>query len=554
MSIRRYLVILVLVTTTLLAAVAAVGGSHFKRNTDLVKALTNDAIPGALLAADMDANLKQIQIELISVVHAPTPDIADQAHGQLMAQRANLGESLRQLYAVSHADAETGLLKQAEESLANYVKATDETIGFARKGESTLADASLYGTAMEYQNELHQILETLRVEKRRNKDHAVQAVEDSFDRTAWVLGSVGVLTLLTLTGLVLRLHHNIVSPLRTMEDTMVSIAQSLDFTQRVPVARDDEIGQSVRAFNSLIDTLQRSLDDMISVIKNNEVATIEMHQSAALVARIAAQGSTSSKAIHQAVRSIQEHILEIDRETRQAGTITEASSQTAAERSGIIGETATRIGILATHINAASQKVFSLAAEVVHIESVAQEIRKIADQTNLLALNAAIEAARAGESGRGFAVVADEVRKLAERTAEATEHISNRIGGISHTSRESTDLMKAVITEMRESTALATTANDAIAGIQESAGKVIAAVSEINRLVDIGQHSSQEIMGQVCMIDDLLEQANCAADHAKQAADSIRSISYSMAQIVDRFRIGRHAELCASQSGSVQMF
>ena len=60
-----------------------------------------------------------------------------------------------------------------------------------------------------------------------------------------------------LVALVMRLHRNIVRPLRAMEGTMADIAASLDFTQRVTVTRNDEIGQSVRAFNSLLDTLQR---------------------------------------------------------------------------------------------------------------------------------------------------------------------------------------------------------------------------------------------------------------------------------------------------------
>ena len=311
----------------------------------------------------------------------------------------------------------------------------------------------------------------------------------------------------------------------------------IDFTQRVPVTRNDEIGQSVRAFNSLLDTLQHSLGAIVGIIRSNENATAEMHQSALVVAHIASEGSDSSKHIQQVVQSIQQHILDIDRESRQAGRITEASSQAATSRSAVIRETANRIDALAAHIDGASAQVFALAEEVGEIESVVSEIRQVADQTNLLALNAAIEAARAGETGRGFAVVADEVRKLAERSAAATELINQRIGGIHRASHECTGLMQRVGVEMEQSTTLARSAGEAIESIEQSAQKVIDVVGEIIRLVQIGQGAGAEIVAQVGTIDALLDRAHQAAGHTKASADRIREISQDLATIVSRFRI-----------------
>lgn len=75
-------------------------------------------------------------------------------------------------------------------------------------------------------------------------------------------------------------------------------------------------------------------------------------------------------------------------------------------------------------------QVRKLSTYTQQLDSMAQEVRKVAEQINLLALNAAIEAARAGENGRGFAVVADEVRKLAGFSSATGEKISRAIADI----------------------------------------------------------------------------------------------------------------------------
>ena len=72
----------------------------------------------------------------------------------------------------------------------------------------------------------------------------------------------------------------------------------------------------------------------------------------------------------------------------------------------------------------------NLARQTEELQTMAEDVRKIAAQTNLLALNAAVEAARAGDAGRGFAVVAAEVRMLSQRSAETGKHISGRVAEI----------------------------------------------------------------------------------------------------------------------------
>lgn len=80
--------------------------------------------------------------------------------------------------------------------------------------------------------------------------------------------------------------------------------------------------------------------------------------------------------------------------------------------------------------HAVVEEVRKLSTHTQKLDTMAQEVRKVAEQINLLALNAAIEAARAGENGRGFAVVADEVRKLAGFSSSTGEKISAAIADI----------------------------------------------------------------------------------------------------------------------------
>ena len=134
-------------------------------------------------------------------------------------------------------------------------------------------------------------------------------------------------------------------------------------------------------------------------------------------------------------------------------------------------------------------EVRKLSSHIRQLDSMAQEVRKVAEQINLLALNAAIEAARAGENGRGFAVVADEVRKLAGFSSSTGEKISSAIE----------DINAAMISTLKMSESSGTTEDQTIRDAEHS---IHTALSDLQVAMNMFKNDAEKLRGNSSEIRD----------------------------------------------------
>jgi two-component system chemotaxis sensor kinase CheA len=199
-----------------------------------------------------------VQLAIMTLVYAPDGNVVAQAQDELKAKKAALQQALALQARDAASQAQKGLVSQAADSLENYFSAIDDTAKMKAAGKNELAQAYLFANVAQYRDELEGIVETLRIEKNREKDEAITTLNGTLSTTTTAIAIVTGIAIILLTSIGSLLYRQITRPLTRMQAMMSEIASSQDFTRRVPVGRMDEIGHSIVAFNGMIEKIQES--------------------------------------------------------------------------------------------------------------------------------------------------------------------------------------------------------------------------------------------------------------------------------------------------------
>jgi two-component system chemotaxis sensor kinase CheA len=258
MTIRHRITLLVVLMFVALSAIGGYAVYQTRGSAANVKQVTQGVVPSALASSDLVAEVKDVQLATMTLVYAPDANMVAQAEDELKTKEASLRAALDVQAKAAASHAQEGLVAQARESLANYFAAINDTAKMKADGKNELAQAYLFANVAQYRDELEGIVETLRIEKNRQKDDAIAALNGSLSTTTTAIAGVTGVVILLLTVGGFLLYRQITRPLIRMQSMMSEIASSQDFTRRVPVGRMDEIGRSIVAFNEMIEKIQQS--------------------------------------------------------------------------------------------------------------------------------------------------------------------------------------------------------------------------------------------------------------------------------------------------------
>ncbi len=258
MTIRHRITLLVVLMFVALSAIGGYAVYQTRGSAAEVRKVTEGVVPSALASADLVSQVKDVQLATMTLVYAPDANMVAQAQDELKKKRASLQQALAVQAKDAASHAQKGLVSQANDSIENYFSAIAETAKMKAEGKNELAQAYLFANVAQYRDELEGIVETLRVEKNREKDEAITTLNARLATTTTAIAVVTGIAIILLTSIGLLLYRQITRPLSRMQAMMSEIASSQDFTRRVPVGRLDEIGHSIVAFNGMIEKIQES--------------------------------------------------------------------------------------------------------------------------------------------------------------------------------------------------------------------------------------------------------------------------------------------------------
>jgi PAS domain S-box-containing protein len=300
-----------------------------------------------------------------------------------------------------------------------------------------------------------------------------------------------------------------------------------DLTVRAEVT-NDVLGAVADSFNFLIGSLRKVVTGIQTLAELVTFATDESITNTSQLTQQAEVQAVKISAIMQEIDRIVNSIRDVRDVSVRAETVAQQSSHTAEAGGMAVDRAVEGINELRLTIASTSKMMKRLGESSQQIGKIVTSISQLASQTNLLALNATIEAARAGEQGLGFAVVAEEVRKLAERSAGATEEISEIVGTIQEEISRVMKAMESGTLEVVEGTKLASEAKTHLNAIIEVSREMNALVQNITRASAKQTVSAEEISSSMQQVNEI---ANTTAQKGSDVKASLDDLSGSVSKL-----------------------
>jgi len=538
LSIAQRIMLMIATSIIALLVVGFIGLTVSNKETDSIKHIDEDSLAGIIALSDARQAFMMLRVSVYPHLLTNDPAAKKEAESRIESNANLVLQLLRDYEKIITNNEDKKLLDADVAGLKEYLDVLNgQLLPVSRKGENSAERDRALSQVSALSVKTRQALDDHMAFNKKEAAHTTEKALSSASQgkitsliaivvSAAIIGTLGFLLLI-----------NIRSSLTQIQAMVNQVESDLDFTVRVKVTKQDEIGQTTSALNRLLDKLQDNLKSIATGAQSVASASSLMATTSNQVATASHQQSESASDMAATVEEMTVSINHVADRAQEANRISSESGQLAIQGEKVISRTVSDIQDIAKTVDEAADLIHGLEQHSQQISQVVLVIKEVADQTNLLALNAAIEAARAGEQGRGFAVVADEVRKLAERTAASTKEIANTIDVMRANASNAVTSMQGVVANVTKGVESAQEANASITQIGEGSRRAVGMVEEITSAIREQSSATNNIASQVERIAQMSEESSAAAENSAQTARDLDRLAAEMQQIIGTYRL-----------------
>ena len=294
-----------------------------------------------------------------------------------------------------------------------------------------------------------------------------------------------------------------------------------DLTVRAQVT-EHMTGAIADSINYTIDELRRLVAGITSASLQVTSATQEAESVSSRLLQAAGKQASEIQNAGQSVQKMAQSMSEVSSKATDSSKVAESSVHAAQKGAQAVQNAIRGMNDIRVQIQETSKRIKRLGESSQEIGEIVQLISDITEQTNVLALNAAIQAASAGEAGRGFTVVAEEVQRLAERSGEATKHISAIVKSIQRDTQEAVEAMERSTQNVVQGTKTADEADHSLREIGAVSRQLASLIESISQATREQAASASKVAANMKVILGITQ---LTSDGTKQTATSAAKLT-----------------------------